>query len=66
MTGLTKVVERKIASLLPDFFSMKLDGWAEIGLHYIDIYASFHKINSFGFEKSLLAFSPMRDESTKG
>lgn len=63
---LTKVVESKIAILLPDKFALVFDGWSNGTRHYVAIFASIPDAESkLGYKSLLLCFSPLTDEESQ-
>lgn len=64
MTGLVKVVEEKITALLPEKFCLIFDGWSNGDTHYLGVFATYPSENSVGYERVLLTFSPLQDESS--
>lgn len=63
--NLTKRVEAKISGLLPNKFSLVFDGWFAGTTHYIAVFATMPSENSLGYEKFLLVYSPMLDETSQ-
>ena len=61
---LTHHVEKKIAKVLPDRFSIMFDGWSSAGTYYVGIYATFPSVKSVGYDSVCLAFSPLENEET--
>jgi hypothetical protein len=59
-----RLVQKKVMNLLPEVFALIFDGWSCGQTHYIGLYASFPKESVSGYEKVLLAFAPMNDESS--
>lgn len=64
--GLTKVVERKIAKLLPDKFALIFDGWTKNLTHYVSLCIIFPSKDGIGYRKVLLAFLPFQNEDSQG
>lgn len=58
----TKKVEEKISLLLPSKFAIVIDGWTSHSTHFVGMFATFPSENTNGYEKFLLAFSPMGTE----
>ena len=61
---LTEHVEEKIAKILPPKFAFVFDGWSTNSTNYLAIFATFPTRNSRIYDKRLLTFSPMGDESS--
>lgn len=60
---LTKVVEKRIANILPEKFSIQFDGWSGGDTHYVSIFAAFPATNANGYVSYMLACSPMENET---
>lgn len=62
---LTKLVEKKIKSQLPDKFCLTFDGWSHQGTYFIALFATFSCAKSSnGYKAQLLGFSPLLDETS--
>jgi hypothetical protein len=59
----TKKVESIISQMLPDRFAFIFDGWSAGDTHFVAIIASF--IHNKERRTCLLAFSPLRDETSQ-
>lgn len=64
MSERTKIIENKIASLLPSSFALLLDGCSCTSTRFLGVFASFHSDSSRGYETCLVTFSPPEDESS--
>lgn len=62
---LTKAVEVKISKLLPEKFSIVLDGWTSSSTHYVAIFATFPSDSEINYDKILLGFSPFESEESQ-
>lgn len=62
MSQLTKIVENKVADLLPSSFA--LDGSSCTSTKFLVVFGSFHSDLSRGFETQLLTFSPLEDKAS--
>ncbi len=62
MELMTKRVEQKIRSLLPELFSIAIDGWSESNTHFVCMYAVAPLQNDCGYKTYLLGFSPFESE----
>eukprot|EP00171_Calliarthron_tuberculosum_P004916 IDg4916t1 len=60
---LVKIVEKSISQTLPSRFCIVFDGWSCVDTHYLGVFATFSGTNGTGFERVLLTFSPMGDET---
>ena len=64
ISGLTRAVEEKIATLLPEKIALVFDGWSSDSTHYLAVFATFPSANERVFSQRLLTMSPMGDETT--
>ena len=61
----TKEVETRISSILPDKFAIIIDGWSKSSNHFVGVFASFASDNEpCGYQTVMLAFSPMLTEES--
>lgn len=51
-----------VSTLLPDGFSVLLDGWSEDDTHYVSVFASIPSDDPSGYGSLLLAPAQMGDE----
>lgn len=63
MENLTRLVERKIDEMLPDRFAVVFEVWTTSTVHYVSLFATYQEKNEHGCSKTLLAISPMEDET---
>ena len=66
MDRVTKRVEQKISSLLPEKFSIVLDGWTKKSTHFVAVFAVYPVDTELGYESVLLGFSPLLCETNFG
>lgn len=66
MLAVVDVVEKKIASDLPDRFALVFDGWTAASTHFLAVFATFPGTSEYGWSRVLLGFSPMGDEESLG
>lgn len=64
MQKLTRVVETVIRDRLPNRFAITFDGWAGGDTHYVSVFAVFPADNVNGYDRFLLACSPMENEDS--
>lgn len=62
--NLVQLVEKKITENLPKLFCIIFDGWSAGDTHYLGVFATFAAGNKEGYERVLLTFSPMGDETS--
>jgi len=61
---LTREVEAKIRSALPQKFCLVFDGWSHLQTHFLGVYATFPSRSPTGYSKILLGFSPFESEQS--
>ena len=64
MEQTTKAVEVRIESLLPDNFSILIDGWSKNSTHFVGIYACYCGCES-DHKTVLLGFLPLLSEESQ-
>ncbi|RHZ25905.1 hypothetical protein DYB26_007287 [Aphanomyces astaci] len=57
-------MESKISETLPESFAIVYDGWTSGSTHYVAMFATFPNDSHRGYEKILLAMSPMNEEDS--
>ncbi|ETV82390.1 hypothetical protein H257_05042 [Aphanomyces astaci] len=57
-------MESKISETLPESFAIVYDGWTSGSTHYVAMFATFPNNYHRGYEKVLLAMSPMNEEDS--
>ncbi|ETV69647.1 hypothetical protein H257_14670 [Aphanomyces astaci] len=57
-------MESKISETLPESFAIVYDGWTSGSTHYVAMFATFPNNSHRGYEKVLLAMSPMNEEDS--
>lgn len=62
MLNLTSILETKVSNALPEKFSLVFDGWSSGDTHFVAIFAAFPSFTSCGYQKFLIAFSPLEEE----
>jgi len=65
MDLLTTKVEEKVKLILPDKLCLVFDGWSSGSTHYVGIFATFPAENERKYEKVLIGFSPLEDETNQ-
>ncbi len=63
---ITTIVERNVSSSLSKKFGLVFDAWTVSTTHYVAVFATYPAANLMGYDKILLAFSPMEDETNQG
>ena len=64
MNILMKIVEKKISALIPDRFAIVFGGWASGSTHFVSVFATFPSSADCGYDRCLLAMSPMDNETS--
>ena len=64
MELVTKEVEKRIQSALPEKFALVIDGWTKNSTHFVGVFASCPVANSQGYDSALLSFSPLFSETS--
>jgi len=62
MEKVTKAVERAISQELPNRFALAIDGWTKSSTHFIAIFATYPKQDSYA--TALLTFTPLGEETS--
>lgn len=57
--------EKKIASLLPDKFSLVFDGWSTYDTHYVAVFPTYPIDTSKGINVVLLVIFPLEHEQSR-
>ena len=60
MTKIVQVIELDLAKTLPKKFGIAFDGWSELSIHYLAVFALGANVPN---GKVLLGFSPFEDEA---
>ncbi|RQM21052.1 hypothetical protein B5M09_013373 [Aphanomyces astaci] len=64
MHQMCRWLEAKLKNTLPKSFACVIDAWTSGSTHYVAVFASFPSDSLRGYEKVLLALSPMNDEDS--
>ncbi|RQM29283.1 hypothetical protein B5M09_013613 [Aphanomyces astaci] len=64
MHQMCRWLEAKLKKTLPESFACVFDAWTCGSTHYVAVFASFPSDSLRGYEKVLLALSPMNDEDS--
>ncbi|ETV75063.1 hypothetical protein H257_10662 [Aphanomyces astaci] len=64
MHAMCRWMESKISETLPESFAIIYDGWTSGSTHYVAMFATFPNDSHRGYEKVLLAMSPMNEEDS--
>ncbi|CEG36243.1 Tam3-transposase (Ac family) [Plasmopara halstedii] len=65
MSHLSELVRNKIRNLLPSQFAIVFDGWTDCSTHFLAVFAVFpDKDQQTGYNKALLSFFPLADETS--
>ncbi|KAF0706983.1 hypothetical protein AaE_013834 [Aphanomyces astaci] len=64
MHAMCRWMENKISETLPESFAIVYDGWTSGSTHYVAMFATFSNDSHRGYEKVLLAMSPMNEEES--
>lgn len=62
MTEPALIVDDTVFIKLQNKFPLVFDGSSEKSTHYMVVFAIYYSFHSCGYEKVLLAFSPLNDE----
>ena len=65
MSNLTRSVESKIRTVLPENYVLLLVGWTEENTHFVALFASLPTSNTCEYRTFLLGFSPFEDEESQ-
>lgn len=66
MAMLTWFVEKHIANVLPETFSLVFDGWSHTCMHYAAIFVLFPESFPEQFRTILFSMSPLEEDKTMG
>ena len=64
MELVTKEVEKRIQSALPEKLALAIDGWTKNSTHFVGVFAIYPAANTQGYDSALLAFSPLFSETS--
>ena len=64
MELVTKEVEKRIQSALPEKLALAIDGWTKNATHFVGVFAIYPAANTQGYDSALLAFSPLFSETS--
>ena len=64
MELVTKEVEKRLQSALPEKFTLVIDGGTKNSTHFVGVFASYPAANSQGHDSALLSFSPLFPETS--
>ena len=64
MELVTKEVQKRIQSALPEKLALAIDGWTKNSTHFVGVFAIYPAANTQGYDSALLAFSPLFSETS--